>query len=385
MHKQLARTVARVGMMAITLCACAHQHTAGAEQAADDFTGVTKPIALAPFNPNNPSCHAPPGLSRSLAFVQDNTREFMQGVAFGLGLAAEDRGLSFDIYLANNDPALMSRHVENLVDHKAGAAVVAPIDAEGLAPHLIRFMRQGGYIGAIVPPPATSILNAPQYKTGQVLAEAAAAYAENSFTEKANVVLLTHDTNQFLAPRFAAMRDILSANPNINIIADISPQTVDKQGGYDTMKIVLLANPRIDVVLGADTVVLGALKALREAGKDRPDQFLGGIDGEPEAVAEIKTGNSPYKATISLNSPVFSYAMGQHAADWLEGKSIPQAMDVLPIALSGGTITQFEKDMADPRSVYLDVARRNQYLQMYGNICFDTRSEFLNFPWSSER
>ena len=51
-------------------------------------------------------------------------------------------------------------------------------------------------------------------------------------------------------------------------------------------------------------------EALRDAGKDRPDQFLGGIDGEPEAVAEIKTGDSPYKASIALSSPVFGYAMG---------------------------------------------------------------------------
>ena len=131
--------------------------------------------------------------------------------------------------------------------------------------------------------------------------------------------------------------------------------------------------------------MLGALRALREAGVARPDQFLGGIDGEPEAIAEIKSGNSPYKATISLNSPVFAYAMGQHAADWLDGKSIPQAMDILPVSLDKDTITQYERDLADPRAVYEDVAHRDNYLKMYGNICYDTRMEFLNFPWSSER
>ena len=125
--------------------------------------------------------------------------------------------------------------------------------------------------------------------------------------------------------------------PGVTIVADISPPTVNKEGGFATMKTILLAHPNIDVVLGADTVVLGALAALREAGKARPDQFLGGIDGEPEAVAEIKKGGGPYKASISLASPIFGYAMGQHAADWLEGKSIPQAMDILPKALSAAT------------------------------------------------
>jgi len=138
-------------------------------------------------------------------------------------------------------------------------------------------------------------------------------------------------------------------------------------------------------VLGADTVVLGALAALEAAGKARPDQFLGGIDGEPEAVAAIKKGGGPYKASIALNSPVFGYALGYFAADWLDGKSVPQAMDILPSALNTGNIDQYEKDLADPGAVFADAGRRDQYLKMYGNICYDTRDQYVNFPWSSEK
>jgi ribose transport system substrate-binding protein len=217
-----------------------------------------------------------------------------------------------------------------------------------------------------------------------VLGDAAAAYINSRLGGKANVVLLTHDNLQFLAPRFVAMRDSLKDIPGVTIVADISPLTVNEEGGNATMRTILLANPRVDVVLGADTVVLGALAALREAGKARPDQFLGGIDGEPEAVAEIKKGG-PYKTSVSLASPVFGYAMGQHAADWLEGRSVPQAMDILPKLLTSANMAAYEADLADPAAVYRDPARRNSYLKMYGNICYDTRDQYINFPWSSER
>ena len=50
--------------------------------------------------------------------------------------------------------------------------------------------------------------------------------------------------------------------------------------------------------------------------------------------------------------------MGQHAADWLEGKSIPQAMDILPRALTAENIAAYEADLADPAAVYADPARR---------------------------
>lgn len=358
--------------------------TAAPALAQDGPPGLTTPTVFAPFDPATPACSAPPGLEKTLAFAQDNTREFMQGVDRGLAMAARDRGLSYSVALADNDAQLMIEQIDALRSSSTGAIVAAPVDAFSLAPALQRFIWSGGYVGTVVPPPATSLLNAPQYLTGKTLADAAAAYIRDQLGGQANVVLLTHDSLEFLAPRFVAMRDVLGNMPGVTIVADISPNPVNKEGGKATMSLILLAHPDIDVVLGADTVVLGALEALREAGADRSEQFLGGIDGEPEAVAEIKSGTGTYKSSVSLASPVFGYAMGQHAADWLEGKSIPQAMDILPTLLTLDNLPSYEADLADPAAVYADPVRRDAYLRMYGNICYDTRDEYVNFPWSSE-
>lgn len=372
--------MARVIVLALVLAAVGAQ-TPSAETAS---AGLTEPVVFPPFDPSAPACNAPVGLQRVLAFAQDNDREFMRGVGYGLAMAAKDRGLGFEVNLADNDGTRMVRQVETLLADKVGAVVAAPIDPSALAGSLQRLIWSGAYVGTVVPPPAISLLNAPQYLTGKVLAETAALYVREKLGGKANVVLLTHDSLEFLAPRFVAMRDVLGAIPGVTIVADISPTRVDKQGGYDMMKTILLAQPDVDVVLGADTVVLGALEALRESGKDRPDQFLGGIDGEPEAVTEIKKGNGPYKTSVALASPVFGYAMGQHAADWLEGRSIPQAMDILPRALTLENMPQYEADLANPAAVFADPARRAAYLSMFGNICYDSRDSYVNFPWSSE-
>lgn len=346
--------------------------------------GLVKSFVLPPFDASRPPCAVPPNLGRVLAFAQDNDRKFMEGVARGLQLAAKDRAVEYRHARADNDAIRMIEQIKGFIDDKVGAIVASPVDPVSLAPALRQVIWTGAYVGTVVPPPATTILNAPQYLTGKVLGEEAARYIRTRLNGKAKVVLLTHDSLQFLSPRFTAMRDILRTVPGAVIVADISPLTVDETGGASMMRTVLLANPDIDVVLGADTVVLGALAALREAGKSRDGQFLGGIDGEPAAIEEIKRGG-PYKASVSLASPVFAYAMGQHAADWLEGKNIPQAMDILPKALTSQNLAQYEADIADPASVYRDAKRRDQYLRMYGNICYDTRDQFLDFPWSSER
>jgi ribose transport system substrate-binding protein len=354
-----------------------------ASAAQDGPAGITVPTVFPPFDPNAPACSAPADRERVLAFSQDNEREFVLGVVHGLGLAAKDRGLEYRVALAGNDPQRQIDQVKGFLAQQVGALVVSPVDPGALAPVLQEVIWSGAYVGTIVPPPATSLLNAPQYLTGKELGDAAATYIKEKLGGKAKVALLTQDSIQFLAPRFVAIRDSLKDIPGVDIVADISPSPVNKEGGFATMNTILLAHPDIDVVLGADTVVLGALAALRAAGKDRANQFLGGIDGEPEAVAEIKTGG-PYKTSISLNSPVFGYAMGQHAADWLEGKSIPQAMDILPRALSVENLAAYEDDLANPAAVYADPARRGSYLKMYGNICYETRERYVNFPWSSE-
>jgi len=346
--------------------------------------GITRPVLLPPFDPTAPSCSLPSGLQHVLAFAQDNQRKFMQGVAFGLERAASDRGMEFRLAQADNDAAKMISQVQAFLDAKIGALVLSPVDPPSIAPRLQEVIWSGAYVGTVVPPPATELLNAPQYLTGKVLAAEAADFIRQRLAGKARIVLLTHDSLQFLAPRFTAMRDVFRRMAGVTIVADISPLTVDEAGGKAMMQTILLANPDVDVVLGADTVVLGALAALREAGKVRSDQFLGGIDGEPAAVAEIRRGG-PYKASVSLASPVFSYAMGQHAADWLEGKSVPQAMDILPRALTRENLDEYERDVADPGTVYRDLKKRAAYLKMYGNICFDTRDQYINFPWSSER
>jgi len=59
-------------------------------------------------------------------------------------------------------------------------------------------------------------------------------------------------------------------------------------------------------------------------------------------------------------------------------------MDALPIVLDRNDIGKYEADQADPAAVYNDPARRDVYLKRYGNICYDGRDQYLNFPWSSE-
>ena len=152
--------------------------------------GITEPIILPPFNRSAKSCTPPVGLQRQLTFSQDNDRQFMQGVRFGLEQAAKKRGLAFSVDLANNDATKMAASVDAAVKAHVGAIIASPVDAIGLAPSFQSAINAGTYVGTVVPPPAVTILNAPQYLTGERLALAASEYIVKELDSKANVVLL---------------------------------------------------------------------------------------------------------------------------------------------------------------------------------------------------
>ena len=273
-------------------------------------------IILPPFE-DRPNCNAPMGRERSLVFAQDNQRQFMQGVSFGLSAAARDRDLGYSVLLAENDAARSLAQINSLQDRAVGGVVVAPVDSEAISPSLRRLIHSGVYVGTIVPSPAITILNAPQYLTGRLLGEAAASHIRERLAGRANVVILTHDSLEFVAPRFVAMRDALRAVPGATIVADISPVTVDHEGGYDMMKTILVAKPHIDVVLGADTVVLGALAAMRAQASAsgsvlRRDRRRARGGGGAESPKPLQDQRQPF-------ARIFGYALGHLAADFLEG------------------------------------------------------------------
>ena len=78
----------------------------------------------------------------------------------------------------------------------------------------------------------------------------------------------------------------------------------DRAQGYQKMQSMLQAHPDIiGVISGNDEMALGAIAALKEAGKLSKVK-VGGFDGSPDAVAAIKAGELQY--TVLQPVAVFS-------------------------------------------------------------------------------
>ena len=129
--------------------------------------------------------------------MQENDREFLEGVNHGLALAAKDRGLAYRRVLADSDAQPRPAEIQAVPRRARSARSIATLvgSRRSCAHGLQQAIWSGAFVGTIVPPPATLLLNAPQYQTGKVLADAAIAYINAKLGGKADVVLLTQDSH----------------------------------------------------------------------------------------------------------------------------------------------------------------------------------------------
>ncbi len=376
------RSLVLVGVAIAALVAgCGSGNSEGGESS-EAGKGVTKEVPLKPYEASDKRGEKPdlPGV---IAFAQDNPRGFEQLIAEGIEAGAGDAGLEAKVANSGGDAQKQVQNMEQFLVQGVGALVTGPVDPEAQAPVMEQAIEKGADMSAVVFGPATQQVDAPQYAGGQKLAELAAEFIEAELGGKANVVLLNQDAIESIRPRFQAMREVFAKMPGVKIVADVEPEETDTEHGFQTMTTILQKEPNVNVVLGADAVVEGALAAMEAAHKTGPDQFLGGVDCETQALSDIAKEGS-YRACIGTEPAIFGYAIARYAGDWLEGKCIPQGISVRPVAVTDAAeVARYKHDESDPAAVYEDPQRLSEYLGLYGNICYETRDNYLAYTWSA--
>ena len=122
--------------------------------------------------------------------------------------------------------------------------------------------------------------------------------------QKGNYVeLLGSPSDNNAATRSNGYETVLSQYPGL-VKAGSQVANWDRTQGHDKMQNLLQAHPDIiGVISGNDEMALGAIAALKEAGKLSSIK-VGGFDGSPDAVAAIKSGELQY--TVLQPVAIFS-------------------------------------------------------------------------------
>ncbi len=353
--------------------------------AACDGNGATSarlhPDGLAPFE-SSAATGGATGLPARMAWASTAGSEFFLALGRGMRQAASDRGFDYVTATSGNDPALHVDQMNRFLDEGVGALAMQPLSPDADRIVLQRAIDRGVCTQGIITAPSTIQVVASQYQIGFDQGKAAADYCVAELGGNAQVLYFNlDDASPQLRIRHKGVLDgLATGGRGIEVVGDITVAEISTTSGFNTMMTALRRYSGIKVVLGGDTIVVGAYRALAEQGKLTDDMFLSGVDGDKEALDLIKRGGA-YKLSIAFAWTLMGYGLGQFGADWVEGREVPQLIVARGVPLdSADAVEQFEAAGEDPSAVFADRARYEEYLPLYGNVSYQSRQQYWTSP-----
>ena len=218
---------------------------------------------------------------------------------------AESLGYTANVSAHKGDTNTESTLIDTAITNKSAAIILDPANADGS-------------IGAVKKAVAANIpvflVNAEINQEGLAKAQLVSNNAQGAaigaqqwveaIGDKGNYdELFGNPADNNAATRSNGYETVLSQYPDLKKVGK-EVANWDRTQGYQKMQSLLQAHPDIvGVISGNDEMALGAIAALKEAGK--LDQVkVGGFDGSPDAVAAVKAGELQY--TVLQPVAVFS-------------------------------------------------------------------------------
>lgn len=208
---------------------------------------------------------------------------------------AEDMGYDANVAAHKGDTNTESQLIDTAITNKAKAIILDPANADGS----IGAVRKA--IAADIP---VIIINAELNQSGLAKAQLVSNNAQGAALGAMQWVDSVGDTGNYVelfgapsdnnaATRSNGFETVLTQYPDLNKVAR-EVANWDRTQGYNKMQSILQANPNIKgVISGNDEMALGAIAALKEAGK-LSQVKVGGFDGSPDAAKAIKDGEMDY-------------------------------------------------------------------------------------------
>jgi ribose transport system substrate-binding protein len=255
---------------------------------------------------------------------------FYQDLKRGMQQAADSLGLDLQIVAGEWDLARQTAQVDNFINQKADAIVIAPVNSSGIVSAIDEANRAGipVFTADIASDGGTVVAHvaSDNRQGGRLLG----AYVAKRLGGGGNVVILDQPTVTSVRDRVAGFREALAAFPNIRVIASPAVERGVRDVAKQKMDNLLATGQKIDAVFGTnDDCALGALAAIQAAGKS--GTIVVGYDATPEARTAIAQGTALVADAVQDPVTIGRRTMEAVAAR-LKGEAVPHVVPV-PVGL----------------------------------------------------
>lgn len=218
---------------------------------------------------------------------------------------AEELGYEATVSAHKGDTNAESNLVDAAITNNAKAIILDPANADGSIA-VVKKATEAGIPVFLV----NAEINESGIAIGQLVSNNAQGAALGAVTwqgivgeEAKYVEFFGNPADNNAATRSNGYNTVLDQYPGLEKVAE-EVANWDRTQGYNKMQSIIQANPVINAVIsGNDEMSLGAIAALKEAGK-LEGVIVGGFDGSPDAVAAVEAGEMAY--TVLQPVAVFS-------------------------------------------------------------------------------
>ena len=295
--------------------------------------GISQPQNTdAPFIESTPEISVEvtsPAQARTIALVMKTlTNPFFIEMENGARKAESEFGIHLIVKTAAQETSIQQQIaiVEELIDLKVDAIVIAPGDSRELIPVLKKAQDAGIKVVNIDNQLDTDLsqklglTNVPfisvDNENGAYLS---ARFISDQITTPTNVILLEGIQEARNAQdRLAGAKRAFKENPNITVVAsETAHWKIDE--AHDITMSLIRTHPDVGAIFCAnDMMALGAVQYLEEA--NLPQVLVAGYDNLQEAQQAIKDGKM--ESTIDQQAALQGYMGVQYAIDLIDGKEV---------------------------------------------------------------
>lgn len=208
--------------------------------------------------------------------------------------------------------------------------MINAVDAVAVKPFIEKAKAAGAVVAAMDVSAAGSDLTV---MTNNVQAgELACTDLAERLKGKGDVVIINGPPISSIMDRVKGCQQAFAKYPDIKILSDNQDGKASREGGLAVMQALLTRFEKIDAVFGAnDPTAIGADLAAKQL--NRSEMIIAGVDGSPDIVASLKSGNSLIVSSSSQDPYGMAKKAAELAVDLLNGKKPDQEITLLDTTL----------------------------------------------------
>ncbi|WP_342023548.1 ABC transporter substrate-binding protein [Arthrobacter citreus] len=256
--------------------------------------------------------------------VQDLSNPFFSAMQTGLEAKAEEIGATVNTQDGRQDLAAQNDQIDAFIQQQVDVILLNAVDSDGIASAVSRAKAAGIIVVAV--DVGAEGADATVTTDNVAAGSQACQYLVDALGGTGNILIVDGTPITSVQDRVAGCEEVLADNPGIKVVGKQAGKN-DRATSLTLTTDMLTANPVVDGIFAInDPTALGSALAAQQSG--RAGIQIVGVDGSPEAVAELQKAESPFVATPAQD-PAGIVVRGLEIAQEIASGESPEETEVL--------------------------------------------------------